>query len=172
LAAWLGRRGFSAIACPVLAVGGWADAYTNAVPRLLEGLAAPRRGLIGPWAHIYPQDGVPGPAIGFLQEALRWWDHWLKGEDRGAMAEPMLRAFLEEWSPPGGRDPAPGRFVGEDQWPSPRIERRALHLNDAGLGRAPLAGAETTLRSPCWTGGPPANGWHGGRGRGAGRPAP
>ena len=24
---------FSAIACPVLAVGGWADAYTNAVPR-------------------------------------------------------------------------------------------------------------------------------------------
>jgi putative CocE/NonD family hydrolase len=143
---------FSAIACPVLAVGGWADAYTNAVPRLLEGLAAPRRGLIGPWAHIYPQDGVPGPAIGFLQEALRWWDHWLKGEDRGAMAEPMLRAFLEEWSPPGGRDPAPGRFVGEDQWPSPRIERRALHLNDAGLGRAPLAGAETTLRSPCWTG--------------------
>ncbi|MBE7200578.1 MAG: CocE/NonD family hydrolase, partial [Parafilimonas terrae] len=25
---------FAAIACPVLAVGGWADAYTNAVPRL------------------------------------------------------------------------------------------------------------------------------------------
>ena len=143
---------FSAIACPVLAVGGWADAYTNAVPRLLEGLAVPRRGLIGPWAHIYPQDGVPGPAIGFLQEALRWWDHWLKGEDRGAMAEPMLRVFLEEWSPPGDRDPAPGRFVGEDIWPSPRIERRALHLNERGLGPAPLAGAEAKLRSPCWTG--------------------
>ena len=106
---------FSAIACPVFAVGGWADAYTNAVPRLLEGLTVPRLGLIGPWAHIYPQDGMPGPAIGFLQEALRWWDHWLKGEDRGIMAEPMLRAFIEEWSPPGHREPAPGRFVGEDR---------------------------------------------------------
>jgi uncharacterized protein len=113
---------FSAIQCPVFAVGGWADAYTNAIPRLLEGLAVPRRGLIGPWAHLYPHDGKPRPAIGFLQEALRWWDHWLKDEDRGIMAEPMLRAFIEDWTPPGGRDPMPGRFVGEAQWPSPRIE--------------------------------------------------
>ena len=74
-------RTVAAIHCPVLAVGGWADAYTNAVPRLLEGLDVPRQGIIGPWAHLYPQDGVPGPAIGFLQEAKRWWDHWLKGED-------------------------------------------------------------------------------------------
>ena len=70
---------YAAIACPVFAVGGWADAYTNAIPRLLDGLSVPRLGLIGPWAHVYPQDGKPGPAIGFLQEAVRWWDHWLKG---------------------------------------------------------------------------------------------
>jgi putative CocE/NonD family hydrolase len=143
---------FSAIQCPVFAVGGWADAYTNAIPRLLEGLTAPRRGLIGPWAHLYPQDGKPGPAIGFLQEALRWWDLWLKDEDRGIMAEPMLRAFIEDWTPPGGRNPMPGRFVGEAQWPSPHIEPRALHLNTDGLGAAPLADAEATIRSPCWTG--------------------
>ncbi|SDR53336.1 hypothetical protein SAMN05519103_04700 [Rhizobiales bacterium GAS113] len=143
---------FSAITCPVFAVGGWADAYTNAVLRLLEGLTVPRRGLIGPWAHVYAQDGTPGPAIGFLQEALRWWDHWLKDEDRGIMAEPMLRAFIEDWSPPGDRDPVPGRFVGEAQWPSPRIERRVLYLNGGGLGVVPAAGGETTIRSPCWTG--------------------
>nr|WP_158818748.1 CocE/NonD family hydrolase [Methylocapsa sp. S129] len=143
---------FSAIACPVFAVGGWADAYTNAVPRLLEGLTAPRLGLIGPWAHIYPQDGKPGPAIGFLQEALRWWDHWLKDEDRGIMAEPMLRAFVEDWSKPGDRDPAPGRFVGEAQWPSPRIERRALHLTGDGLRGLPGPVEEFAIRSPCWTG--------------------
>ena len=143
---------FSAIVCPVLAVGGWADAYTNAIPRLLEGLTAPRRGLIGPWAHIYPQDGKPGPAIGFLQEALRWWDHWLKDEDRGIMAEPMLRAYIEDWTKPGDRDPAPGRFVGEDQWPSPRIAQRVLHVNGGELGAAPLAAGEATIHSPCWTG--------------------
>ena len=38
-----------------------------------------------------PHDGVPGPAIGFLQEALRWWDHWLKGNDTGIMAADATR---------------------------------------------------------------------------------
>ncbi len=143
---------FSAITCPVFAVGGWADAYTNAVSRLLEGLKVPRLGLIGPWAHVYPQDGMPGPAIGFLQEALRWWDHWLKGEDRGIMAEPMLRAFIEHWCPPGPRDKAPGRFVGEDEWPSPRIERRILYLNSGRLDADARPKQELAISSPCWTG--------------------
>ena len=142
---------FSAIACPVFAVGGWADAYTNAVPRLLESLKVPRLGLIGPWAHLYPQDGKPGPAIGFLQEALRWWDHWLKDCDRGIMAEPMLRAYVEEWRPPGHFS-APGRFVGEAEWPSPRIEPRAFPLHRGGLGGLPAAASDITISSPCWTG--------------------
>ncbi|WP_448950887.1 CocE/NonD family hydrolase [Labrys neptuniae] len=143
---------FSAVQCPVFAVGGWGDAYTNAIPRLLEGLRGPRLGLIGPWAHIYPQDGVPGPAIGFLQEAKRWWDHWLKGEDHGIMAEPMLRAFIEEWSPPGHRDPAPGRFVGEMRWPSPGIAAETLHLAPGVLRSAAGVGAEVSFSSPAWTG--------------------
>ncbi|HEY5738795.1 MAG TPA: CocE/NonD family hydrolase, partial [Gammaproteobacteria bacterium] len=79
---------FSRIGCAVYAVGGWADGYSNAVPRLLAGLECPRKGLIGPWAHTFPHNGIPGPAIGYLQEALRWWDHWLKGSDDGIMDEP------------------------------------------------------------------------------------
>ena len=55
---------FSAIQCPVFAVGGWLDAYSNAVPRLMAGLAVPRRGLIGQWAHRYPHMALPGPAVG------------------------------------------------------------------------------------------------------------
>src|SRR5204862_523556 len=78
---------YGAITCPVYAIGGWSDAYSNAIPRLLAGLKVPRKGLIGPWAHLYPHDGVPGPAIGFLQETLRWWDQWLKGNDTGIIAE-------------------------------------------------------------------------------------
>src|SRR6058998_2653083 len=39
---------YSAITCPVYAVGGWADAYTNAIPRLVAGLSSPRHGLVGP----------------------------------------------------------------------------------------------------------------------------
>ena len=86
----------SAISAAVLAVGGWADGYTDAVLRLLAGLPGPRRGLIGPWGHPYPDDGGPAPSIGFLQECVRWWDHWLKGIETGVMEEPMLRAWMQE----------------------------------------------------------------------------
>jgi predicted acyl esterase len=113
----------------------------------------PRRGLIGPWAHIYPQDGSPGPAIGFLQEALRWWDRWLKGVDTGIMDEPMLRAYLEEWSPPATwRDPAPGRWVGEAEWPSPRLAPQRLAITAEGLRAADDGPARLAFRSPQWVG--------------------
>jgi putative CocE/NonD family hydrolase len=140
---------FSAITCPVLAVGGWSDAYTNAVPRLLEGLAVPRLGIIGPWGHIYPHDGVPGPAIGFLQEAVRWWDHWLKGDATGIMDEPMLRAYVQDYfAPEGTRTLTPGRWVAEVSYPSPNITPQRLYLRpDKGLG-SQTGGADFSIRSP------------------------
>jgi uncharacterized protein len=121
---------YSAIECAVYAVGGWADAYRNAVLRLLEGLPGPRKGLIGPWGHQYPEDGVPGPAIGFLQEALRWWDHWLKGIQTGIMDEPMLRTWMQEWIPPAPFAAEwPGRWVGDPSWPSPHVSARDVQLD-------------------------------------------
>ncbi|RDD61549.1 CocE/NonD family hydrolase [Ferruginivarius sediminum] len=114
---------FDAIKCPVYAVSGWADGYTNAVFRLLKGLKVPRKGLVGPWSHKYPHMGQPGPAIGFLQECLRFYDHWLKDVDTGIMDEPMLRVWMQDSVPPSARyDIRPGRWVAEDVWPSPKIE--------------------------------------------------
>ena len=148
------QEDWSAIQCPVLAVGGWADSYTNTVPRLLENLQVPRRGIIGPWGHIYPQDGAPGPAIGFLQEALRWWKHWLLGEETGVMDDPMLRAYVNDAVvPTGSRPQQPGRWVAEASWPSPNIQARTLHLGGQGeLSATPVAGAQRQIRSPLWHG--------------------
>jgi putative CocE/NonD family hydrolase len=125
---------YGAIECAVLAVGGWADGYTNAVPRLLAGLKCPRRGLIGPWAHQYPETSVPGPAIGMLQESVRWWDHWLKGIDTGLMAEPMLRAYLQESAPPSPlHEMRAGRWVAEAEWPPSPATTQRLYLSDGSL---------------------------------------
>jgi uncharacterized protein len=120
---------YSAIECPVYAVGGFVDGYTNSVPRLLEGLSVPRKGLIGPWAHAFPDDALPGPSIGFLQECVRWFDHWLKGADTGIMEEAMLRVWMQDSvEPRPSYDERPGRWVAEDEWPSPRIERQGWAL--------------------------------------------
>jgi uncharacterized protein len=132
---------YAAIQCPVYAVGGWTDAYTNSIPRLLERLTVPRKGLIGPWAHSYPHFALPGPQIGFLQEMLRWWDYWLKGIDTGVMDEPMLRAWMmDSVKPAAHHDVLPGRWIAEPSWPSPGITPRRLFLTAEGLrdAAAPL----------------------------------
>ena len=124
---------FDAIQCAVFTCGGWTDGYSNAIFRLLKNLKVPRLGLVGPWAHNYGHMGNPGPAIGFLQEALRWWDQWLKGTDTGIMNEPMLRAYMQEGVPPKALYAScPGRWVGEPVWPSPRIKPKTLFLNEPG----------------------------------------
>jgi len=125
---------FGAIQCPVYAVGGWTDGYTNAIPRLLERLAVPRKGLIGPWAHAYPHFALPGPQIGFLQEMLRWWDHWLKGVETGVMDEPMLWAWMTDSVKPAPyHETLPGRWVAEPSWPPPANRSHRLFLTDDGL---------------------------------------
>ena len=145
---------YNAIQCPVMAVGGWADGYTNSIFRLLEHLQVPRQGLIGPWGHKYPHQGIPGPAIGFLQEAKRWWDYWLKDIDSGIMAEPMLRAWMQDSVPPTTYyHERPGRWVGETQWPSPRIGTETYRLGYWRLyredsGQAPDTPGEMTIQSP------------------------
>ncbi len=114
---------WNAVQVPVMAVSGWADGYTNAVFRLLEKLQVPRLGLVGPWSHKYPHEGVPGPAIGFLQVCLRWWDRWLKGRESGIMQEPMLRVWMQHSMPPTARySERPGRWVAEPTWPTPDIQ--------------------------------------------------
>ncbi len=125
---------YSAIECPVYVIGGWADGYSNAIPRLMANLSCPRKGLIGPWAHTFPHDGIPGPAIGFLQEAVRWWTHWLLEKDTGMMEEPAFRIWMQESQPPLPQyAERPGRWIAEPMWPSSRIKDHRLYLESGHL---------------------------------------
>ena len=114
---------YAAIRCPVYAVGGWTDGYTDAVLRLLEGLTVPRKGLIGPWGHNDPVHGVPGPPVGILQEQVRWWDRWLKGVDNGIDREPMLLLWLQDSVQPRSLlAERAGTWVAEETWPSHHVQ--------------------------------------------------
>jgi putative CocE/NonD family hydrolase len=137
---------YNAIDCPLLMVGGWADAYRTTVLRILERYDGPCKGLIGPWSHHYGFDALPGPSIGFLQEALRWWDHWLKGEATGVMEEPALRAWMQDSvRADAPTDDRPGRWVAESEWPPAGREPLALHLAPGVLSDQPHGGSAATV---------------------------
>lgn len=128
---------YANVQVPVMAVSGWADAYSNAVFRLMKNLpeGVPRQGLVGPWSHKYPHFGLPGPAIDFLNECLRWWDRYLKGRQTGIEHEPTMRAYLQESTAPDtGHAFRPGRWVGEPSWPSPNVSLRPVPLASGAPG--------------------------------------
>jgi predicted acyl esterase len=121
---------------------------------MLEGLSCPRKGLIGPWSHHFPNDDIPpGPAIGFLQECVRWWNHWLKGEQNGIMDEPMLRVWMQDSvEPRPSYRERPGTWAVERSWPSPNVELRSLALGADGIERGPAEPRALRIRSPQSTG--------------------
>ena len=142
---------YHSINAAVMAVGGWADPYRNTVFRLLDNLPGPVSGIVGPWSHQYPDRAAePGPAIGFLQETLRWWDHWLKGVDNGVPQDPALRVYLQESVRPATRYARrPGRWIGEQVWPSRDIESvsyplAAMNCPGATAGRVTVASPQHT----------------------------
>ena len=90
---------YSAIKAAVYCVGGWGDAYSETIPRMMRGLSCGKKALIGPWAHKYPNYASPKPEMDFLGEAKRWWDYWLKDIDNGIMTEPTIAAYIQDGVP-------------------------------------------------------------------------
>lgn len=136
---------YSLLTTPVLAVTGWADAYVNFVGEIMANAPGPRKGIIGPWPHAYPHIARPGPTIGFLQEAVRWWDYWLKEEDTGIMDEPQMRVYCQTHF---GANPhaecVPGKWLAETSWPSAKVTDSEWHLRGGSLTDSPdLNGAGT-----------------------------
>ncbi len=123
---------YGGIRAAVLAVGGWGDAYKNAVPQLVEHLSAPVKGIVGPWVHKYPHFAAPEPRIGFLQEALRWWDRWLKGIDTGVENDPAYSVYLMDGvRPQTWYEHRPGRWVNEPDWPmGPMVQQFQFATNN------------------------------------------
>ena len=141
-------RPLSEIKIPCFLIGGLLDGYRDSIPRMLAQVKAPVKAIVGPWNHTFPNDAEPGPQIEWRDQALRWWDEWLKGRNTGIMEEPPLSIYMQEWHAP---DPhlktVPGKWRGETGWPPRNVANTTLYLYEGhGLSTAPAKAGTDQLR--------------------------
>ncbi len=174
LATWLGqqrdgpywRRGslrpdYGRLTLPAFLIGGWLDGYRDSVPRMLARVPAPVKALIGPWNHSFPHNAAPGPKIEWRAEAVRWWDHWLKGADNGIMAEPPVTVYVRHWHPPDlGLAEIPGRWRTETALPPERTVYQVWYCGpERNLSAAPPPDGSVSLRYVPSAGAQAGNWW-------------
>ena len=121
----------SEIRIPCFLIGGLYDGYRDSIPHMFEQVKAPLKAIIGPWNHTFPNDADFGVQIEWRDQAVRWWDYWLKKRETGIMGEDRLAIYMRDWHPP---DPhlkeIPGKWRGEDGWPPRDVRNTALYLSD------------------------------------------
>ena len=80
---------------------------------------------------------------------MRWWDHWLKGIDRGVEQDPAFWVYIQNSVPPkAAYETRDGRWPGEQSWPNPNVEATRFYLRDGRLKETSGDSAETLIRSP------------------------
>ena len=135
------------LTCPILAIGGWSDRYSNSVMRLARARPDICKGIVGPWGHHYPDRGEPGPAMNFQKIALMWWDYWLKSKQTNVQNWPNLQLWQREYDPPQNRlSLRQGRWISLDKPSSAEEssinETRELYLGDHSLSFQAFATGE------------------------------
>ena len=73
--------------------------------------------LIGPGVYL------DRPLYQLQAEAVRWFDHWLKGVDTGIMNEPPIRCFI----------PPQGEWRALEDWPPPEARWMEFYLHERGV---------------------------------------
>ena len=121
----------SEITIPTFLIGGMQDGYRDNVTDMLMKSKAPIKAVVGPWNHSYPNDPDFGPKVEWRDQAVRWFDYWLKGRDTGVRKDPRLVIFMQHWHPP---DPTlqevPGEWRQEDAWPPKEATETTLFMQD------------------------------------------
>ncbi len=88
---------------PAYNYGGWYDIFSQGNVNSFVGLQAKGAGkargnqklMMGPWGHgaieevKYPANSV----VNVTEEAMRWFEYWLKGVDNGIMREPAVKYY-------------------------------------------------------------------------------
>ncbi len=143
----------SEIDVPALNIGGWYDAFLGGTLSSYTGMREraysekARQGqklVIGPWNHFIDRDWEPaldfGPdAKGGVEEMqVRWFDHWLKGEDTGFLREPPVRLFVM----------GENVWRSEQEWPLKRTQYTKFYLHSDGKANTAQGDGRLDTRPP------------------------
>jgi putative CocE/NonD family hydrolase len=136
---------FDKMNVPCFTIGSWYDFMNQGSIQSFQGRErhggpnsrARQQLVIGPWLHgrlnkgnrvgdlVYP----PEATWPELNHMVRWFNHWLKGEDNGVEREPKVRYFVMGAT---GEGAAPGNvWRTTDDWP-PKSDATPLYLQSAG----------------------------------------
>jgi predicted acyl esterase len=85
--------------------------------RNFERWKGPKKLVIGPPYYL------DRPLYQLQYESLRWFDHWLKGNDTGFMDEPPVRLFMSDT----------GEWKTAERWPLPETRWTPFYLHEDGL---------------------------------------
>jgi predicted acyl esterase len=138
---------------PIYNVGGWHDIYAegslyNFLYLQNDGNTAARgkqKLFMGAFGHgalqgdlAYPNSGM---IAGDIEQQLRWWDYWLKGQDNGIMDEPPISYYMMAAARKDKPSPL-NRVIHADHWP-PAHDKTRFYLQPGGLvtNSAPTADA-------------------------------
>ena len=122
-------RPIETLQVPAFLIGGLQDGYRDSIPRMLEKVKAPLKAWIGPWNHGFPNDSDYGPLFEWRDQAVRWFDYWLKGRDTGVLSDPKVIIYQQHWRPPGSRSQdVPGEWRAENSWPPAGTTTTALYF--------------------------------------------
>ena len=124
---WKVRRvDFSKIKCPVYSIGVWhkVGMHLRGNLRGYEELNVPKK-LLVVHGDLVGDEMATFNSLDMRLELLRWYDHWLKENDTGMMAEPPVKLFIRN-SDQGYRE--------EMEWPLERTEYKKCYLRPGPSG--------------------------------------
>jgi len=144
---------------PICLLGGWYDIFKRGTLRNFEGLSnrkAYTKLIVGPWTHTSglthsgDVDFGPKAKLSVKEEALRWYDQFLKGEDKGIVKESPVKYFLMEGGSgeknKHGRLQSGGRWKTADRWPPAGFVQRKFYLHaDGSLQTSPPKSSPTSV---------------------------
>lgn len=110
------------IECPTFNICGWRDLYADCTPRDFAAITAPKKLLMGPWKHEFPDKGLEAPCAG-LWEMERWFGRHLMGERNGIDADPPVTLFMQGTG---------GGWRHENEWPPKRLVPQIWFLASDG----------------------------------------